>query len=241
MDVDAVTEKLSEVGRVRDVWALATGYFAERGVARMSYHHIPPPGAPDGDAIRVATEGFPEAWVRRYVSEKLYLVDPITTFAKQATEPFFWENIKNLRDVSAAEQQYLDLLDREELGDGLGLQVFGPYGRNGYCGLGFAPATQRPTPLAIREYQWVCQLAHLRYCDILTTRLEQAPALTAREMEVLGWVARGKSNGVIAEILGVSPHTVDAYLRRIFLKLGVFDRISAAIRGLGFGLVRIES
>ncbi len=48
---------------------------------------------------------------------------------------------------------------------------------------------------------------------------------------MLGWVARGKSNALIGDILGISGATVDAHLRRIYLKLGVFDRISAAVRG----------
>jgi hypothetical protein len=33
---------------------------------------------------------------------------------------------------------------------------------------------------------------------------------------------------------------VDAHLRRIYLKLGVFDRISAALRALGFGLIKLD-
>jgi LuxR family quorum-sensing system transcriptional regulator CciR len=53
-------------------------------------------------------------------------------------------------------------------------------------------------------------------------------------------VARGKSNALIGEILGISGATVDAHLRRIFLKLGVFDRISAAVRGIGIGLIHSE-
>ena len=43
-----------------------------------------------------------------------------------------------------------------------------------------------------------------------------------------------------ASILGISAHTVDAHLRRVYLKLGVFDRMSAALRGLGFGLIAID-
>jgi LuxR family transcriptional regulator/LuxR family quorum-sensing system transcriptional regulator CciR len=89
-------------------------------------------------------------------------------------------------------------------------------------------------------FQWVCQLAHLRYCTLLLPTLGPPPSLSDRETEVLGWVARGKSNSTIGEILGISAHTVDAHLRRIYLKLGVFDRISAALRGIGVGLIRTE-
>ena len=54
---------------------------------------------------------------------------------------------------------------------------------------------------------------------------------------MLGWVARGKSNSMIGDILGISAHTVDAHMRRICLKLGVSDRISATVRGIGVGLI----
>ncbi|MFO1141106.1 MAG: helix-turn-helix transcriptional regulator [Amaricoccus sp.] len=66
-------------------------------------------------------------------------------------------------------------------------------------------------------------------------------AVVARRAEVLVWVARGKSNGSIADILGISAHTVDAHLRRIYLKLGVADRLSAALRGLGFGIINLDA
>jgi DNA-binding CsgD family transcriptional regulator len=117
------------------------------------------------------------------------------------------------------------------------VQVFGPNGRNGYCGLGFRPGVSRLDPELVRICQRVCQLAHLRYCALLLPTLGPVPKLSQREFQVLNWVARGKSNATIAEILGISAHTVDAHLRRIYLKLGVYDRITAAVRGLGVGLV----
>jgi DNA-binding CsgD family transcriptional regulator len=243
MRVEDVTAAIDGASRLRDLWRHATEYFRAEGVIRFSYHHIPPPGAPDAAERRIAHEGFPEEWMRRYVSERLYRVDPVILCTQSSAEPFYWRDAARLRDISPAERAYLDALAAADLGDGLGLQVFGPNGRNGYCGLGFGNDS-RPLelpPLRIREFQWVCQLAHLRYCTILAGRLAKTPPLTQRETEVLRWVARGKSNAVIADILGVSPHTVDAYLRRIYLKLGVVDRINAAIRGLGVGLVHIEA
>jgi DNA-binding response OmpR family regulator/DNA-binding CsgD family transcriptional regulator len=53
-------------------------------------------------------------------------------------------------------------------------------------------------------------------------------SLTTREAEVLIWIARGKSNRDISDILGISPRTVNKHLEQIFNKLGVENRASAA-------------
>ncbi len=53
--------------------------------------------------------------------------------------------------------------------------------------------------------------------------------LTAREVEVLGLVAQGWSDGQIAEQLVISPRTVNAHLTSIYRKIGVSSR-SAATR-----------
>lgn len=57
---------------------------------------------------------------------------------------------------------------------------------------------------------------------------QAASRLTARETEVLLWVARGKTNRDIAEILGMSPRTVNKHLEHVFEKLGVETRTAAA-------------
>jgi len=60
--------------------------------------------------------------------------------------------------------------------------------------------------------------------------------ITDRESEVLLWIARGKSNRDIAEILSLSPRTVNKHLEQIYTKLGVENRTSAAalaVRTLG--------
>jgi DNA-binding CsgD family transcriptional regulator len=55
-------------------------------------------------------------------------------------------------------------------------------------------------------------------------------ALTRREREVLEWVAAGKTNRDIAEILGARPRTIEKHLERIYEKLGVEGRTAAAMR-----------
>ena len=53
-------------------------------------------------------------------------------------------------------------------------------------------------------------------------------ALTPRETEVLSWIAKGKTNRDVAEILGMSPRTVNKHLEHVFEKLGVETRAAAA-------------
>ena len=57
--------------------------------------------------------------------------------------------------------------------------------------------------------------------------------LTAREAEVLYWVAQGKTNRDIGDILGTRPKTITKHLEHVFEKLGVETRTAAAARVLG--------
>jgi DNA-binding NarL/FixJ family response regulator len=71
-------------------------------------------------------------------------------------------------------------------------------------------------------------------CLLLEHRTKSAAAdnphrlLTRRQIEVLSWVARGKTNAEIAKILSLKTGTIGKYLERIFPKLGVENRTAAA-------------
>jgi DNA-binding CsgD family transcriptional regulator len=56
--------------------------------------------------------------------------------------------------------------------------------------------------------------------------------LTARESEILAYVARGKTNREIGEMLWIAPTTVRRHLENIYAKLGVHTRTSAVTRAL---------
>jgi DNA-binding NarL/FixJ family response regulator len=62
--------------------------------------------------------------------------------------------------------------------------------------------------------------------------------LTEREREVLVEVARGRSNGEIAQQLSVSDATVKTHVGRILAKLGVRDRVQVVVFAYEAGIVR---
>jgi DNA-binding CsgD family transcriptional regulator len=78
------------------------------------------------------------------------------------------------------------------------------------------------------------QLRIERSLDALLLEEVQAEVpLTAREREVLAWVARGKTNAEIARLLWLAPSTVRKHLENVYAKLGVNTRTAAVARFLG--------
>ena len=139
--------------------------------------------------------------------------------------------------LSTLEIDYLNALERADFGDGIAVPLFGPHGRNGYAGLGCGKGCEKWSVQKVARLHIAAQLGHEQYCEILHAKAPQEIKLSQREKEILEWVAKGKSNSVIAEILGISINTVDTYRRRIFEKLDVTDRVTAALRGLAVGLI----
>jgi DNA-binding NarL/FixJ family response regulator len=67
--------------------------------------------------------------------------------------------------------------------------------------------------------------------------LDERPALTPREEEVLRLIVAGADNVAIGRELSISPHTVKQYVTNIFEKLGVHSRVQAAVYAVRAGFV----
>jgi DNA-binding NarL/FixJ family response regulator len=66
------------------------------------------------------------------------------------------------------------------------------------------------------------------------------PQLTAREKEVLGYVAKGFSYSEIANIINVSGHTVTSHIKHIYKKLSVRSRGEAVFEAMQLGIIKLD-
>lgn len=259
MTKDELLERATSAKTLTDLWALLLQYCATQGIERVSYHHHgvdrhwgealqerdPHVRTDEPDDIAISTgsgfqivaHGFPADWVRRYVDDRLYEIDPIPDLARRTADPFLWSDAAALTRLAREQEEFLRALDEAHVGDGVAIQVFGPNLRHGYVGFGFGDRARQVTPAKLAEFQVVAQLLHLRACVLIEERNDPSAVLSPREREVLAWLARGKSKSVTADILQISVHTVDTTVRRIFRKLGVSDRTSAVLKAVNSGMI----
>ena len=71
----------------------------------------------------------------------------------------------------------------------------------------------------------------------LPRRREALAGLTAREVEVLVLLARGKSNKQIAAELVITPKTAGNHVEHIYVKIGASSRAAAALFAVRHGLL----
>jgi DNA-binding CsgD family transcriptional regulator len=62
--------------------------------------------------------------------------------------------------------------------------------------------------------------------------------LCPREVEIIQWMAAGKTSSETAEILAIIEHTVNTYIERIKPKLGAFNRASLVAAAFRTGLIQ---
>lgn len=177
-----------------------------------------------------SANNMPEEWSAAY-PERLRFEDPLPELALRLCRPLRWSEARAIEPPGRQEEAFYGFLAGLGFEEGLALPTYGPGARTGFVGLPAGPGASTGEEVAVIAHAFA-QMSFLRYCELID---EQAPIdvrLSERELDVVYWIAMGKSNSVIAEILGISAETVDSYVRRAFRKLGVSDRTSAVLHSV---------
>lgn len=217
------------------LWALTVRHVRAQGFEAVGYVLLD--RGSRNDAVALLEYGFPAEVFNTYAALGYGRNDPTLRVAMATGQPVLRSQVPQQYKLSREEARHRKVMEGLGVGELLALPLFGPNGRNAMGAL------TRPRPGAIENADLVAlhmtaQAAHLKGLSMRPEEPAGGHGLSMREVEILRWVAQGKSNGVIAEILAISPGTVDTYLRRIFEKLDVTDRTSAAVRGVGMGIIR---
>ncbi len=228
--------RVKAIGACSDVVPLRQAVMDALALFGVSHAYFLAPLTRDPRVGRILTNwGLPWVWERQYRT-RLFQIDPLPGLAMDHPEPVYWPADLAGVKLDPKQKRYLTIAARYGMARGVGVACFGPNGRSCFLGAILPEGGEEPAPSDLRRIQALGQVAFRVYCNIIK-HAENMPALSNRELEVLYWISRGKSNSVIAEILAISPSSVDVYVRRIFAKLDVTDRTTASVKAMSHGLL----
>lgn len=209
---------------------------AEAGFPLVAYHLVTAPGVLVPTATHITS--YPSDWVVEYVAKNYVSLDPVVAQAKQSVAPFLWPGPD---DVEPAAHRLM--ADAAEAGIANGATV--PVrGLRDFALFSVCPEptrdARRRLEAAMPALSLLAMVTHERARLLLrVVPMSKAPVirLSRREVDVMTWVAAGKSSWDIGQILGLSEHTVRTYVSTAMTKLGCSDRTQAAVRAVMLGLV----
>ena len=238
--LDGLVAAMATAGDREAVWDALRDHARGRGFAAMLYYPGPPvpPLSPRLRLpVTVHADGFPDPWLAE-LRVGGSAADIMLRRAARTPLLVRWTELagRYAEEGSPEAADHARALMAHGGGDGVLVPLYGPGLRAGYLLAGFGGADCPVPDDGLRALHCAAQYAHLVYAGMAARDGAEGP-LSPREREVLGWIARGKSNAAIAAIMKVSYHTVDTMVRRIFAKLNAADRTTAAVRGLAAGLI----
>ncbi len=171
----------------------------------------------------VVVDCWPEEWAARWVEQVYVLDDPVAIKSVQDVFPFMWQDIRPQQ--SGRRAMIMD--EGREFGLCEGITI--PFHQRGRLPGAITIAGLKID--ASREERDALHLAAMytfaRLDQLVMNNPEPPIVLAPRERDCLHWVAAGKSDWEIGEIMGLSQHTVHSYIRNAMKKLGAVTRTQA--------------
>ncbi len=190
------------------------------------------------DARLVGVVTYPEAWIGHYASQGFHKLDLAFLSASRAVGVVDWSR---LRALAGFDRVFREAADFGIGAIGLTLPLRGLFGDRGMFSIVFSAPDAQSDLLRTDALSALQQRVALFHDEIMratdTMGMVQNPCLSAREREILQWIAAGKSQSDIATILAISPRTVEVHLRSTRHKLGALTTPQAVARAIGFGII----
>jgi DNA-binding CsgD family transcriptional regulator len=179
-------------------------------------------------------------WVSRYLRDGYADVDPVLLSHLNTFRTQVWSNSYKTA-ICKKEKEFIEEAKSFGLSNGI---TSGTYDARRSIGsfFSFAGGSIEDN----RHYAGVLEcLSHYLH----TVLVKSAPSyaynyvngLSAREMTVLNWMKRGKTNWEISRILGISERTIRFHVESIFNKLDVTSRTQAVAIAMEHGLLTVAS
>lgn len=228
-----------EVSNIVELTERFSDAFRSQGYDWFFYLKLGQRSEPGSGKWRAAAHNCPADWVGRYFEREYEVCDPLLTYGSDYRSGFSWREFRKDRSLTRQELKVLNERAEAGLRGGFTVPIHGPASEVAlvsYARRDSEPAThQQEDMLALAAFHF-----HGKYESFGTGRPKKRASapLTKREREVLTWCSVGKSNGVIAQVLGIAESSVKFHLSNTYAKLGVSTRPQAIVIAIRQGLIK---
>jgi len=228
VDAARFVRRLGTVAHRDELWTELKNIAAEHGFTDLTVFRALKNGGWD---VRLAYNDAPAAVVNAFRERYSHVDHPLIAVALRQLEPFSAAQAVGMMSTTVRQRQALAALGSAlEVTDGWTFPVACTDELRGIVILaGRAPDM---APLTCSTLHLFAHLAFRRSEELEEEPLAANHDLTAREVECLRWVAKGKTDAEIAVILSIRPRTARFHIENAKRKLGVAKRIHAVAEAL---------
>jgi LuxR family transcriptional regulator, quorum-sensing system regulator BjaR1 len=231
-------EKLQNLSEYNEICGHVVKEMEWFGFTCVSSFSMPGPGADLKDGIMLNNR--PAEYTKRYFEKNYIVNDPAVTELRKNLNPYSWADIRAERKLNKTERTILDEAGEFGFNDGFIIPILTLSGSKSlFCPCGPDPDLTQRARAAIEVIGIYSHHALKR--SLLQMKQDAAvhTPLTPREREILQWVAAGKTDDEIADILSVGTTTVTSHVENAKKKLDTFRRTYAVVQAIRFGEISL--
>lgn len=228
--IDAV-EASSDLDRVSKIYS---AYVARYGFNSVAMCQLASPVLLQDPNSQIFMSTWPDEWARHWWESGYMQHDPIIQFLLKSRKPFSWDTAR--RHASQFGTKILDESTEFKFSNGIAFPISTGTGPTGCVSLGAPEVPFDSKILAMIEIVSINCYMHLIKLSGAESEYTLS-RLSKRETEVMYYVAEGKSNWEIAQILGLSEHSIKSYLKTTATKLDTVNRAHAVSKAIRKGFI----
>ena len=183
----------------------------------------------------VRLSNYPDRWVERLTAQGRVTDDPVLMASERMVTPFAWSALPGLIAMNRRHLAYMDEARAAGLVDGYTVPIHVPGQASGLVSFVMAKGKVLPSDSLPAAQYLACfafEAARRLKLGPAETGDADKPSLTQRQLDCLVLAARGKSNWVAGQLLGLSEGTVHKYLEAAKQRYGVSTRTELVVRAL---------
>ncbi|MBS0472978.1 MAG: LuxR family transcriptional regulator [Proteobacteria bacterium] len=217
-------EFIGELDRQSDISTLTESFQKLIRKFGLAYFMVGDPRPPQPDDGYLWATTWPAGWLERWISRGYLQDDPIIKKLRLQTTPVRWGPKEGAND--AAGTRILEEAGEFRLKAGVAVPV---YNRDGLYVVSIGAerydlGKDDEICLHMAAHYFHARLGRIRARNAPSAR---GPKLTPRERECLSWVASGKTDWEISQILNIAEQTVHEYVQNALIKLNATTRAQA--------------